>query len=244
MRASYGVLLLSIAASSCANASAVILSQDFEDVSALGATGWSIQNRSDPIGSTSWFQGSTVVFNSQSGAENAYVGANFNAAGFGGTVSDWLLTPTVSLDSTETLTFYTRSNGSAPDRLEVRLSTNGSSASVGTTAASVGDFSSLLLSVNPDLSAGTYPTAWTLETISLRPFSGLSSGRFAFRYFVSDTSRNGDYIGLDTVVLTSEVPEPVTGTLLVCGALMVICAKRLGREKERAAALASKEINT
>ena len=35
------------------------------------------------------------------------------------------------------------------DRLELRLSTNGASTNVGTTTTSVGDFTTLLLTVNP-----------------------------------------------------------------------------------------------
>jgi hypothetical protein len=89
MRATHKALLLSAIATSCVNA-AVVLSQSFDDVSSLGTAGWSIQNRSNPAGSTSWFQGNTSVFSSQSGAANSYIAANFNAAGFGGNVSDWL----------------------------------------------------------------------------------------------------------------------------------------------------------
>jgi hypothetical protein len=41
-------------------------------------------------------------------------------------------------------------------------------------------------------------------------------GRFAFRYFVSWASTNGDYIGLDTVTVeTAAVPEPSTVVMLL-----------------------------
>ena len=42
------------------------------------------------------------------------------------------------------------------------------------------------------------------------------SGRFAFRYFVTDNSSNGDYIGIDSVVI-SAIPEPETTLLLALG---------------------------
>src|SRR2546428_3306592 len=47
--------------------------------------------------------------------------------------------------------FYTRTVDmpSFPDRLQVRMSTNGASSNVGTTATDVGDFTTLLLDINP-----------------------------------------------------------------------------------------------
>lgn len=231
MRVGKKALILSVVAAGCVNA-AVVLSQGFDDVTSLASAGWVIQNRSNPAGASSWFQGNTAAFNSQSGAANSYIAANFNATGFGGNVSDWLFTPTISLDNTEVLTFYTRSSGAAADRLEVRLSLNGTSTNVGATDTTVGDFSILLLSVNPTLSVSGYPNAWSLETVSLASYSGLSSGRIAFRYYVSDTSSNGDYIGLDSLSLTSNLPEPGSGTLLASGLLtMLLCKYTLGRKR-------------
>jgi|tagenome__1003787_1003787.scaffolds.fasta_scaffold18322878_1 hypothetical protein len=90
------------------------------------------------------------------------------------------------------------------------------------TDSTVGDFSILLLSLNPGLSASGYPNGWTFETVSLAPYSGLSSGRMAFRYYVSDTSANGDYVGLENVLLTSNVPEPGSGALLASGVLAAL----------------------
>ena len=80
----------------------------------------------------------------------------------------------------------------------MRLSTNGASANVGGTAASVGDFTTLLLTVNPALNGG-YPDSWTLFTATISGLGGPVSGRFAFRYNVADTSVNADYIGIDTL---------------------------------------------
>ena len=75
-------------------------------------------------------------------------------------VSNWLILPELTLNNLNTFSFATRSAGAFPDRLEVRLSTNGSS-------TSLGDFSTLLLTLNPALNPGGYPTDWTTYTINL-----------------------------------------------------------------------------
>jgi hypothetical protein len=98
--------------------------------------------------------------------------------------------------------------------LEVRLSANGTSGNVGGTDSSVGDFTTLLASINPLLDS-SYPTEWTAFSIT---FSGVvdgTQGRFAFRYAVPNNSINGDYIGIDSVSVS--VPEPSTIGILALG---------------------------
>ena len=105
--------------------------------------------------------------------------------------------------------FYTAASGQGfPDRLEVRYSTNGASSDVGSSGASVGDFSNPLITVNPDLGLD-YPDAMAWEGAVLAGLGDRVTGRFAFRYFIPDTSINANFIGIDTVRLTAEpVPEP------------------------------------
>jgi PKD-like domain len=192
------------------------LVENFDSVAGLGAAGWVMTNNSSPAGSTGWFQGNTAAFTSQGGASNSYVASNLNAAAFGGNISNWLISPALTnLENGVVLTFYTRTETAAPaaDRLEVRLSTNGPSSNVGATDASVGDFTTLLLAVNPTLAAGGYPSAWTLFTVTLSGLPpGPLTGRIAFRHFVSDTSTAGDTIGLDTLNIapfTCPPPPPL-----------------------------------
>jgi hypothetical protein len=179
------------------------LVENFDSVAGLGAAGWVFVNNSSPVGSTGWFQGNTAVFSSQGGAASSYAASNLNAAAFGGNISNWLISPSLTnLENGVVLTFYTRTEAVAPaaDRLEVRLSTNGTSANVGATDASVGDFTTLLLAVNPSLTVGGYPSAWTLFTVTLSGLpAGPLTGRIGFRHFVSDSSTAGDTIGLDTL---------------------------------------------
>ena len=94
------------------------------------------------------------------------------------------------------------------------MSTNGASVNVGATNTSVGDFTTLLLEVNPNLDVGGYPVVWTQFTITVSGLGAPTSGRFAFRYFVTEggpDGSNSDYIGVDNVVYTPVV-LPVTLT--------------------------------
>ena len=109
---------------------------------------------------------------------------------------------------------------SFPDRLELRFSNVGGVV-VGTSDSSVGTFTSLLLTINPDLTLSGYPSTWTNYTATITGLSGPTSGAIAFRYFVIDggpspSSSNSDYIGVDTLTITP-VPEPATYLLMALG---------------------------
>ena len=125
-------------------------SQSFEDITTLTGAGWVQTNHSTVVGSTNWFQGNSTVFPAQAGPPNSYIGANFNNTTGTNTISNWLLTPPVTLQNGVTATFWTRTvdEPAFPDRLQVRMSTNGASSNVGTTATDVGDFTTLLLDIN------------------------------------------------------------------------------------------------
>ena len=189
------------------------LFEDFDDVTLLPGRGWFKQNNSNPVG-LNWFQGNHNVFPAQSGTPTSYIGANYGSTTGENTISNWLLTPNLTLYNGGVIKFWTRttSNVTFPDRLELRLSTNGASTNVGTTPTSVGDFTRLLLTINPDLTEDGYPTVWTQYTISLSglPPQGVS-GRVAFRYFVTDGGTMGNnsfYIGVDTFSYLPIIGDP------------------------------------
>jgi len=198
-------------------AQAANLSESFDNVA--GLTGWQLVNLSSPTGSTTWFQGNSGVFAAQTGAANAYIGANFNATTGNNTISDWLIAPSqTTLSDNDTVTFWTRTatGAAGPDRLEVRMSTNGS-CSPGTTTTGVGDFTTLLTTVNPTLVQGVYPQVWTQFTATLTGLPGNATGCLAFRYFVTNggpAGPNSDYLGIDTVSFT-DLPDTTAPTVAI-----------------------------
>src|SRR5437868_13139712 len=109
------------------------------------------------------------------------------------------------------MTFYTRTVDAPmfPDRLQVRMSTNGGSSNVGTTATDVGDFTTLLLDINPNYTTTGYPSVWTQFTVTVTGVPSFTTGRLAFRYFVENggpTGANSDYIGIDTFQFNDNSP--------------------------------------
>ena len=213
-----------------------IVMEGFDDISTLPAAGWVEQNNSfSPDGT--YFQGNDTVFPAQAGADTSYVAVNFNsisAGGGNGTISNWLITPSHTFVNGNTFSFWTRrpEGSTFPDRLELRFSANGTSTDVGSGPNDVGDFTDLLLTVNPSLNNTDYPDVWTQYTTTLSGLSGRTDGRFAFRYFVDDggpLGSNSDYIGIDTVEFeTAGVPEPGS-TIAILGTLVSLCLSRRRR---------------
>ncbi|RQO55899.1 PEP-CTERM sorting domain-containing protein [Paucibacter sp. KBW04] len=201
-------------------ASAASMTEGFDSMTPAG---WTVKNNSVPLGSTSWFQGTTSVFTSQAGAANSYAGVNYNSTAGAGDISNWLITPTMSFNNGDVVSFYTRTaSGSIwPDALELRFSATGGT-NVGSTATSVGSFTNLLVSINPALDAGGYPEDWTMYTATISGLSGTTNGALAFRYVVADggpSGNNSNYIGIDTFSITAAVPEPGTYALMGLGLL-------------------------
>ncbi len=212
MKKILAISLLAVSAASFAD-----FTEGFDDINTLAGSGWAMQNNSTPVGLTGWFQGNPTVFAAQSGPDTSYIGANFNNVAGNATISNWLITPEIDLIDGSTFTFWTRSSGAATwaDRLQVRASTAGASTNVGATSTSVGDFSNLLLDINPTLNPAGYPGDWTEFTVNISGL-GNASGRLAFRYFVDNggpSGTNSDFIGIDTVAYEA-VPEPATMAVL------------------------------
>src|SRR5271166_2880097 len=175
---------------------------------------WINVNNSEQPNTTgfNWEQGDsgTFIWTAQSpvGSTSSFAQVSFLSS-TGSIVSDWLLTPVLTLEAGATLSFYTvAAKGTTfANDLQVYLSTNGSSTNVGTDAQTPtgGDFTLLPGGdLNPTLSPTGYPLTqpdgWTLEkfTLTSAEIGTATTGRIGLRYFIANTATQGSEIGIDT----------------------------------------------
>jgi hypothetical protein len=199
---------------------AVLLTENFDNVGALAGSGWAVSNTSTPVGATSWFQGNTAVFDSQAGAPNSYIAANYlNTSVTGGAIINTLYTPQTFIANGVTLSFWARTDTDPDlffsDRLRVLFSSSGAS-------TALTNFTSLT-TINPGLIAGSFPQEWTQFSATVSGLSVSGPGRFALQYNVPlvDSAQNpvfANFVGIDSVTITS-VPTPGVYGLLALGLL-------------------------
>ncbi len=245
--AASALLLLSSTLSVPATAAAQ-LREDFTQVGTLPAEGWVFIDRSTPLGFPDWFQGlpaSAGFFDANSPPADAYIASAFSSVDLADvtaqvfTLSNWLLTPEVTLLNGASFTFFTRTalpDADFPDRLQLLLSTSGASTNVGSSAESVGDFNfsgGPLLDINPNFTPDGYPAEWTSFSVTLSNLAEPASGRFGFRHFAADAQTQGSFVGVDDVSYLASpmrVPEPSSWLLLLAGtAGFSAIARRRGR---------------
>ena len=196
----FAIAMIFVSATQVSNAQ-VLFSEGF--ATAVPA-GWAQQNLSTPVGTIpTWSQGIPApnLFDAHSAPAASYSRGSFNNVAGNNTISNWLFAPTVTITNGDKLTFWTRTvtDVGFADRLQVRLSTNGASTNVGATNTSVGDFTTLLLDINPTYTLTDYPNTWTQFTITISGIPTPIQGRVAFRYFVESggpTGDNSDNIGV------------------------------------------------
>ena len=191
------------------------INEGFESAPALPA-GWIARNQSTVIGTnTNCWNAIATTPAPHAGAASAV--ANFNCAAGTNTISGWLIsTQETNLQNGNTLSYWTITAGTFPDRMQVRLCLDttpdscGLAGSTGATSTDVGNFTILLRDINPTLVNGPYPTVFTQFSDVLAGLpAGPNSGRIAFRYFVTNggpSGANSNRIQLDDVLLTDTVP--------------------------------------
>lgn len=203
------------------NAQFTIFQENFDIAPDFLGNGWTTSNLSNPLGANDWTQGNgtdvgEIAFN---GDTTEYVTTNYLATdGAGsGTISDWLISPVITFNNGDTVSFYTISYNSHtyPDRLELRLSTSGASTNIGATESSTGDFTVNLVTVNPLLDTTSYPSVavqgdtWVQFYGVVSGLGGPTAGRIALRYYVTDgggTGANSSTIAVDAVRVSSTFP--------------------------------------
>jgi hypothetical protein len=200
----------------------------FDTVSNAVAKGWVIKNNTKPLGTVGWTQGFFYVslyhsydsklgpFNYPAsggfGANNpSYSGADFimttSECGFNiANCSNWLISPEVTVKDGDEISFYTRTYENpaiGADRLQVRINETDGSTDVGKDSSSVGNFTKLLLDINPGYlltGNGSYPGSWTKYSSTVSGFPSAKKTRIAFRYYVPDggpQGPNGLGVGID-----------------------------------------------
>ena len=192
--------------------------QGFDDIEDI--PGWIFDNRSEPLGETGWFQGVETIVSSNEGDTTSYIAANYRNTdidndGVPNTICNYLIMP--DLGNLESISFYTRSVKASnnynvyPDRLYVIYSPTGG-VETGNCTDDLGDFSHVLMSINPDLTTELkYPEGYPLFEWTQFEVEVNGAGRVAFLYYVEDAGfygTNSNFIGIDTVEWVRGEDEP------------------------------------
>lgn len=196
--------------------------EEFDTASAALSRGWQFINTSEPPGSGIWQNGGSIppFFNaySNNGSNAGFIGVDYlSTSAAQGTISNWLVSPSVIMQNGDKIIFYTRAyqlfDGVSDttdfgNSLQVRINTISESVNVGA-GLDPGNFLQGLLIINPQLAYSSvlapnpmaYPSQWTRFEATIIGLSGPVKGRFAFRYFVTDggSNGNGTGIGIDAV---------------------------------------------
>lgn len=150
------------------------------------------------------------VPNGQAGGGNSFALVNYasttSTSGTAGTISNWLISPSITVENGDVVSFYTRKGTSGTqdyaDRLEMRMSSDPFTINPSTGSADVGSFTTVGVTVNPNLVGGfVYPKVWTKYSYTVSGLTSATPVKFAFRYFVTAGGVNGansDIIGIDT----------------------------------------------
>jgi hypothetical protein len=199
--------------------------EEFDTASAALIRGWHVSNTSDPLGSGGWKDGGgTPTFfqaYSNKGNNAGFIGVDYTStSAAAGTISNWLISPSLIMQNGDRIIFYTRSYNAFDglsdstdygNSLQVRMNATSDGTDVGT-ATGVGSFTQQLLVINPNLVWSSvnniviaYPTRWTRFEVSISGLDKPLKSRFAFRYYVTmgGSNGNGTGIGIDSVAYQS-----------------------------------------
>ena len=149
--------------------------------------------------------------------------ATFACTAGAGALSGFLISPPLDgLANGVDVSFQIRgdslSGPTRPDRVQVLLclgASCGDAGSSGSTPQDLGQFSTVLLDINPDQASGVFPLSWSAQSLTLSGLpAGASSGRLAFRFVAPNggpSGNQGSRIGIDSLVV-GDAPAAPTGT--------------------------------
>jgi len=165
----------------------------------------------------------------QAGGTNSFALVNYTSTTGSGTISNWLITPVISVKDGDVVSFYSRKGTDGtmdyPDRLELRYSVAATTVVPSTGPTDVGSFTNVGVTINSALATGfVYPKTWTQYSFIITGVGATPIPvKFGFRYFVTNggtTGANSDIIGIDTfsvdrsTLAVSEVTSKKSSLLL------------------------------
>jgi hypothetical protein len=206
--------------------------EEFNNVSDLRAKGWIFKNNSDPVGTNGWRQGvyeaapsskfpvAVIGFPaySASTSPNDFISCDASSVNLEGNISAWLISPALNIKNGDKIIFWARALDDrlypiyAMDRMQVLMDITGTDPDVGNSAVSVGNFSKLLLDINPSYienDLGGFPIDWTYYSITVSGLAApVKNARIAFRYLGTDAGVNGpnyaSVVGIDSLAFESK----------------------------------------
>jgi len=151
--------------------------------------------------SATWFQGSTLLFNSYNGPSTGYVAANFQVVNGINNIDNWLVLPKKSVSANDSIVFFSRSpdGDSYADSIRVMYSAAGDSIP----ESSWTELGRFKVSIS----------GWQRMAFGV-PSAG-ANARFAIRYNIVNggpSGTNSDYIGIDALTLEK---TPLTNDISV-----------------------------
>lgn len=192
--------------------------EEFDTVANLYTKGWVFVNNSKPQGAATWQQGVFTsgklgidgfpAFSYKASADE-YIFAGYQTGSAVSNISSWMITPAIEMKNGDKFSFYTRTfTGSTfPDRLQIRINTADNSADVGFDSSSVGRFTTLLATINTNLTTSGYPQVWTKYEYTISGLSAPLKRRIGFRYYVGSggpSGANSNAIGIDQFNFVSQ----------------------------------------
>jgi hypothetical protein len=204
--------------------------QEFDSMEAMLNQGWVARNNSRPLGTSTWVTGqygwdAKKGVSGYPGANTSHSGTDYVLCPFSaqgdptprnvstgqiGRSSCWLISPAVPMKNGDKISFYTRTlevPATFKDKMEFRVNYNNSSVEIGNDSSTVGDFTTLVTTVNGQFTASGYPDVWTKYEYTVVGSNVPKMGRFAFRYNTPDAGNagaNGQGVAVDEVVFESK----------------------------------------
>jgi hypothetical protein len=187
-----------------AQADSITFSEGFEDVPGLANKGWSFWNLSEKPDGDGWIQGPEYL-PAEDGPLTSYAMTGYIASVNDSfdpvNISAWMVSPEIKLTGQDRLQFSIEGPGGSyyQDNLRIVILPG--------SATSPGDGGQTIFNI------GSPPPFWL--TLGMQLPENMSSVRIAFQYYGSNATAN--FLAIDSVSVTSAVPEPASALMLALG---------------------------